>query len=160
MDNSDGNRLVDVAGHEIVEGDYVAYPQMSGRSAQTVLGQVVKIGPNSVQVKKVAGARWSPSYDLTQYFDTRDGKDRRIRWIYSEDEAWLRPPRGYYVHRETGEEISGEEYYPLPWGERTNYDYHRDPGQLQDWVEVREVYKTVNIKIRENLVWVDYSEPT
>lgn len=148
---SDVQPLVDVAGNTIEVGDWVVYPQMSGRSVQIVLGKLVGWNGSTAQIERVEGGRWTPGYRSTKHRDRRTGANINI---YTDDwRHWEIRPHSTYVL--DGEEISQEELdrqHPLSesfnngWGRTSQSDYHAliarrqykpsyHPGALKDYVE-------------------------
>lgn len=157
--------LVDILGQTIRPGDFVVYPQMSGRSVQMVLGQVVSFTEKTAQVRRVQGSRWLASYQSTRYRDKVTGKGIDP---WATDKHWIEKPKTVYIHRETGEEVSYEEFRDavdrIPYHQfklrreiMDSYYSEYRKGKLKDYVEkyVPEP-KPVTISNLSNLVKVDY----
>lgn len=144
--------LVDVAGNTIEPGDWVVYPQMSGRSVQIVLGKLVSYNGKTAKIERIEGGRWQPGWRSTKYRDKRTGKGINI---WSAGMAhWEKQPRTFYRNRQTGIEIEPEEFYRR----RVNYhDWERkyERGVLKDYVEeYRPELPAVTIHNVSNIVKV------
>lgn len=161
--------LKDIAGNTIEPGDTVVYPQMSGRSVQMVLGKFLSYEGGKAQIERLEGSRWSASYSgTTRYRDKRTGKG--IDPYAPSGKHYSVPPRGYYKHRETGEEISEEEFrtrYPDRYSgwhsysrdDRSRWQGRCEPGVLHDYVEEYKAGpKPVTILNVGNIIKVEAKE--
>lgn len=141
--------LTDILGNEIVAGDPVIYPQMSGQSLQMVLGTLRSYNGRTASIERGEGTRWSAGHQSRKYRDKRTGK--RID-PYASDKHWESRAVHQYVHRKTGEAISEEELHlrhPIvdpfsllldrknrdTWEGRAQYRQDYVPGVLKDYIE-------------------------
>lgn len=158
--------LTDIAGQTINPGDTVVYPQMSGRSVQMVLGKLLKCDGKTAQIERLEGARWSTGHGGTRYRDKRTGKG--IDPYAPSGKHYKVKPREWYAHKETGEEISYDEYrrrYPMPYYgyqypdnykiQRQMWEHHVVAGEWHDYVEsYKAAPKPVTIQNVSNIVKV------
>ncbi|MFD6636724.1 hypothetical protein ACFWDN_12975 [Micromonospora chalcea] len=137
-------KLTDILGNDISPGDKVIYPQMSGRSVQLTLGTLVSYNGKTAQIQREQGSRWSAGGGKWRAWrDKRTGKG--IDPYAASGKHYKVKPRDHWVHVETGEEISAEEYrsrFPLRWGyynepqpERSRWQHKYDQGEWHDYVE-------------------------
>jgi hypothetical protein len=139
--------LTDILGNDIQPGDKVIYPQASGRSVQLAVGEFVSYNGKTAQIRREQGSRWSTgSGKWRAWRDKRTGKG--IDPYAASGKHYKVKPRDYFVHVETGEEISREEMaarFPSRWGwtyldeaqqaERNKWQYKHDSGEWHDYVE-------------------------
>lgn len=155
------DNLIDIAGNKIVPGDYITYIQMSGRSAQVVLGKLIKFtGPidsrafTGATVQRLGGGRWSASYARTRYRDKRTGNGIDI-WSVG-FKHWEIPPSTTYVHKVTGAELTEEEFRNISganWTVWHDYNSRYNPGTHKDYVEAyADPSPPVTLKVLANVM--------
>jgi len=150
----EGEFLTDVAGQEIRVGDYVAYPQMSGRSVQMVLGKLIEIDDKGrAKVVRMEGSRWTASYTRTKWIDKRTGKgiDRSNRKHQERHAGYIKDGE-YYTHEEMFDGTGGA------YWQATEYGYRYTGPIYKDYVQEVPSEKPVLIGNVQNLVKVVYDD--
>lgn len=152
MDGNE-NRMTkeDFLGNEYSAGDVIVYAGLSGRAVQMVKAEVVELKDNgNVVVQPLAGSRWGRSRQ-TRYIDSRTGKGIDPYATDKHDEV-----SAHYRVKATGEVLSQEEYWILPWSPTKFQDHEYVPTVFKDYVqEVDSPPKKVTLTVTENIVLLE-----